>query len=265
MEGNLKKSRFGFDKIFEYCMFALVFLLPIFFIPSLTISLYSAKLSLVVIVGVVALVGFLTYLLSGHLIKFPKSKFLIPIILLPIIALISSAFTGSFMKSFVGNALELGTSGSIIILVILFLISMLGTKDKQEIGAKTFYALIFSAIVVLAHLLVRAFLALSLPTSVASRIPNFLLGSSTDTAIFLGAVVIVSIAALNMLSLSKRMYYTTAIVLFSSLVFVGSIGLTPVIVTVGLFSLVYFVYTFSWKAGSNESNDRKTSFYSLFV
>ena len=46
--------RLNFNKIFEYCLLALVFLTPLIFAPSILVSLYSSKLAFLVtvIVGI---------------------------------------------------------------------------------------------------------------------------------------------------------------------------------------------------------------------
>jgi hypothetical protein len=244
-----------------------VFLLPIIFVPSIYFSLYSAKIALLVVVTVLFIGAFLAMTLSSGLISFPRSRFLIPIALFPLIAFVSSFFSGQPIKSVAGQVFELGTSGSFLILTLLFFLAMFAFRNKVETGIKVLYYFFLSAAVVVLHLLIRAFAASILPDAVANRIPNFLLGGPIDTAIFLGVVVVATLATINMISLENRVRYIVYALLGISMAFIGAVGFMPVVVVLGLFALVYFVYTFSWSVGSGEGEQRqnRASFPALFV
>jgi len=260
--------RLNFNKIFEYCLLALVFLTPLIFAPSILVSLYSSKLAFLVTVIVIFLAVFLAFALSKGIIQIPKSKFLIPVILFPIIALVSSFFSGNVINSVAGQVFELGTSGSLFIMSILLFIAIFAVKEDAKIGIKAIFAFFISSGVVILHLILRIFAASILPVGVVSKIPNFLLGGSIDTAIFLGAATIASLSALNMLSLGKKVRIATYALIVASMVFIGAVGFAPVFVAVGLFALFYFVYTFSWSVNSPSTNvtkSEKASFPSLFV
>lgn len=239
-------SRFNFRKIFSLSVLTLVFLTPIIFFPLVSISLYSAKIAFISTVVVVFIGTFLASTLSGGIIEFPKSKLLLALFLFPIIALLSSVFSGQIDKSIAGIAFDLGTSGSLVVLTILTFISIVAVKEQPTTGVKAIYALILSSMVVLLHLLVRAFAAGIFPDAWAARIPNFLVGGAIDTAIFLGVVVIAALSMLNAGSLSSKGKYLIYTVLVLSMIFVGAIGFMPVIFVLGLFALIYFVYALSW-------------------
>ena len=261
-------SRFDFGKIFEYCLLLLVFLTPVIFLPSIFLSLYSVKVVFLATVIVVFLGAFLGNTLSTGKISFPKSKFLIPVALLPLFALISSFFSGAISKSVAGVVFDLGTSGSFFILSLLFFIAIFASRGEARIGIKSIYALLLSSALVIVHLLVRIF-AGSLPESVGLRIPNFLVGGMIDTAIFMGVVVIALLSILNTFTLSNRIKYLMYAVLAFAVLFIGASGFMPAIVVIGIFSLIYFVYTFAWSVGSqnniSQAGTQKASFPSLFV
>ena len=261
-------SRLNFNKIFEYCLLTLVFLIPLIFAPSILVSIYSSKLAFLVTIIVIFLAVFLAFTLSKGIIQIPKSKFLIPIALFPVIALVSSFFSGNVINSVAGQVFELGTSGSLFIMSILLFIAIFAVKEDAKIGIKAIFAFFISSGVVILHLILRIFAASILPVSVTSKIPNFLLGGSIDTAIFLGAATIASLSALNMLPLGKKVRIAIYTLVVTSMLFIGAIGFTPVFVTVGLFALFYFVYTFSWSINLSSTNTlkgEKASFPSLFV
>ncbi|HEY4480377.1 MAG TPA: tetratricopeptide repeat protein [Candidatus Paceibacterota bacterium] len=259
-------SRFHFDfgKVFERCLFGVTLLLPIIFIPSPSVSLYSAKVALLAVVAVLFLGTFLAMTLSRGIISFPKSKFLIPIAVFPVVYFLASFFSGQPIKSIVGQVFELGTSGSILMLTMLLFVAMFSLREKVDNGIRFFNLLFVSAGVVIAHLFVRI-LAIGgvLPESIGSRIPNFVLGGAIDTAIFLGMVCVVLIAALNMWIAGKARYLAYAFMAIS-IAFVAASGFLPVVIVLGLFALVYFVYTFSWSV-SGDHEMKKASFPSLFV
>jgi tetratricopeptide (TPR) repeat protein len=269
MEQQTQTSpKLNFNRIFEYCLLALIFLTPVIFIPSTFISLYSSKLAFLVTVIVVFIAVFLAFTLSRGIIQIPKSKFLIPIAIFPVIALISSFFSGQMISSVAGQLFELGTSGSLLVLLVLLFVAMFAVKEEAKIGVRAIYALFISSGIVVLHLILRIFAASILPVSVASRIPNFLLGGSIDTSILLGAATIASLSALNMLPLGKKVRIAIYALLIASMLFVGAVGFTPVVVAIGLFSLFYFVYTFSWSISPFKSStlkSEKASFPSLFV
>ncbi len=272
MEENTQMhSKFDFGKIFEYCLLLLVFLTPLIFIPSFFLSLYSVKVAFLATIIVVFLGAFLGNTLSTGKISFPKSKFLIPVALLPLFALISSFFSGAISKSVAGVVFDLGTSGSLFILSLLFFIAIFASRGEARIGIKSIYALLLSSVVVILHLLLRIF-AGSLPESFGMRIPNFLVGGMIDTTIFLGVVVIALLSILNTFTLSNRTKYLMYVVLAFAVLFIGASGFMPAIVVIGLFSLIYFVYTFAWSVGSQNNisqsgtqGTQKASFPSLFV
>ena len=261
-------SGFNFNKVFEYCLLALIFLTPIIFFPSAIVSLYSSKLAFLVTVIVLFIAIFLASTLSKGIIQIPKSKFLIPIALFPVIALVSSFFSGEVMKSVAGQVFELGTSGSLFIMIILLFMAVFAVKEDVKVGIRAIYALLISAGVVVLHLILRLYAGSILPAGIGSKIPNFLLGGPIDTAIFLGMAVIASLAALNMLPMGKKVRVAIYALLIASILFIAAVGFTPIVVVVGLFALFYFVYTFSWSvslASDGAPRNERASFPSLFV
>jgi tetratricopeptide (TPR) repeat protein len=269
MDENISdlKNNFNFTKVFEYCLLALVLLLPIIFVPSVSVSLYSAKIGFLSLIIVVFIGSFLANTLSTGKIVFPKSKILIPVILFPVIALISSVFSGVPLKSIVGEIFEFGTSVSLLIVALLFFVALFGLRHIVS-GFKVWYAFFLSSIVVIFHLLLRVVAIYILPASVAARIPNFLVGGPIDTAIFLGATIIATLSILNHDFLTKRMRYVLYAILFLSMIYIGATGFMEVIVLLGIFSLIHFVYSLSWSVNENGSvmrNGIGSSFPSLFV
>lgn len=242
LSGNLLSRRLG------TILSVFIFLLPIFFIPSQSVGLYVAKI-LLLATGLVAVFAiYLSSVLASGNIEIPKSKYLIPIALFGLIALLSSIFSGNIPFSIAGDVFDLGTSGSILMLVFTLFITTVAVKSVGVV-AKAVNALVYSAIVLAVYTLFASYIGPYLPNAISANLPYFLTGSVIDLAIIFGAVVIVALCALNMAELSKRMRYVLYVLLAVGLVFVGASSFMPVIIMLGLVALVYFVYLLSWSVG----------------
>lgn len=254
MEGEIQqRNNFNFNNIFRYILVALIFLMPIFFLPSVTFPLYSAKMSILVTLLLILISLFLAKTLSIGRISLPKTKMLLPLALFPLIAMISSLFSKNFMLSMVGGVFDIGTSGSMLIFTLLFFLVLFSVSGDRLTVRQILKFFTYSGIVVVVHMIVRAFFASVLPVAISSRIPNFITGGAIDTSIILGAVILGILCLLHMTEISKRMAYVVYTTLVLGLIIIGAINFTPVIVILGIFALVYFVLMFSWSIES-ESN-----------
>lgn len=246
------------NTIFHYCLLVMIFVLPIFVIPFVGVSLNSAKFLFMASISVVFMGAFMIYTLKNHIVRLPRLGFLIPLIIFPLVAVVSSFMTGSIIKSIAGQSFELGTSGSFVLLTLLVFIAIIAVQKNVETGIKALYVFLLSGVVVFAHLILRIFGAY-IPEMFATRIPNFIVGGAIDTSIFLGGVIIASICALNFLTISNRIKYLIYALIVASMLFLGAVGLSPLIIVLGLFSLVYFVYGISWKVSEGAPDNFKMS------
>lgn len=250
-----------------------VFLLPVFFIPSSLVSLYIAKITLLA-TGLVAIFAvFLSSVLSTGTVEMPKVKYLIPLTAFAVIALVSSAFSGAISSSIAGSVFDLGTSGSIVMLVFSLFMTLVAVRSLKTVN-KAVWAFIFSTMTLCVYTILSTLGASSLPVALASRMPVFLAGGAIDTAIIFGAAIIFSLCALNMAEISKRMKIILYVLMAYSLLFIGAANFMPVTIVLGIVSLVFFVYILSWSAGRpNDKGDsleplpqeRKISLSSLIV
>ncbi|MEK7642299.1 MAG: tetratricopeptide repeat protein [Patescibacteria group bacterium] len=266
---NNGSSTGKFQRIASMVIWGLVVLVPLFFIPISSMPLHASKMALLTIAFVVLLVMFLSSVLSSGIIEFPKSRFLIPLVALALIALVSSVFSGAIIDSIAGEIFESTTSGTLLILVGLVFLIILNVGSKESIIKKSIDLFLLSAYAFSAFIILRAFVLEDLPVSIGSKIPNFLNGTGIDVAVFLGASLIASLSILNSRELSKRNRYLLIALSIFSMLCIGAVNLVPVIITVGLLALVYFVYVLSWSvskdANLEEQRGRKVSLTSLFV
>ena len=123
----------------------LVFLLPVFFIPVEWVSLYVAKITLLA-TGLVAIFAiFLSLVLSTGIIEIPKVKYLIPIGFFALVSLLSSVFSGSINASIVGSIFNLGTSGSMLILVFSLFMTLVVVRNLKVVN-KVITAFVYSSV-----------------------------------------------------------------------------------------------------------------------
>jgi len=244
-----------------------VFLLPVFFVPIMGVNLYVAKITLLA-TGLVAIFAvFLSSVLSTGGIEIPKARYLIPIGVFALVSLISSALSGAISSSVTGSMFDFGTSGSIVILVFAMFLAMLSVKSIGVVG-KVVLAFIYSVILLAAYTLLGTFGASLLPTFIASRMPLLLSGGVIDMAIIFGAATILSLCAMNMTEISKRMKIVLSVLMTFSIIFIGAANFMPVVIILGIVSLVFFVYILSWSVGDGQATlegGRKLSLSSLVV
>lgn len=249
-----------------------VFLLPVFFVPISSVSLYTAKVAILA-TGLVAMFAvFLSVILTTGAVEMPKAKYLIPIGVFALVSLLSSAFSGAIRYSIAGSVFDLGTSGSVLMLVFLMFMTIVAVRNIGTVN-KIILAFIYSTVVLAVYTLVGTFGSSLLPVVLASKMPLFLSGGAIDTSIIFGVAVIFSLCALNMSEVSKKMKYILYVLMAFSFIFIGATNFVPVIIILGIISLVFFVYILSWSVGRRNSesggehlqNDRKISLSSLVV
>lgn len=242
MEQNMLVRKLGI--IFA----AFVFLLPVFFVPVASVGLYVAKVTLLATGLVAVFAVFLSSVLSTGVVEMPKAKFLIPMAVFALVALISSALTGIIGPSIAGDVFDLGTSGSILMLVFSLFMTVVAVRSIGTVS-KVIHAFIYSAMALAAYTLLGTFGASLLPVTVASRMPLFLSGGIIDTAIIFGAAVILSLCAINMSEVSTKKKYLLLTLTAFSVLFIGAANFMPVVVILGVISLIFFVYILSWNVG----------------
>lgn len=247
-----------------------VFLLPVFFVPVFSVNLYVAKITLLATGLVAVFAVFLSSVLSSGLIEIPKAKYLLPMILLAAVALVSSALSGSIGLSVAGSVFDLGSSGSILMLVFSLLMAMMAAKNIGAVN-KVITAFFYSTTVLAVYTLLGSFGASLLPISAASKMPRLLVGGAVDTSIIFGVTVILILCALNMSELSKKMRYLLMFLLIFSIIFVGAASFMPNIIMLAVIAMIFFAYILSWSFGhfseqqDNESRHKKISLSSLLV
>lgn len=231
------------ENIASYVIVAMVFFLPIFFIPSTSVPFQGTK-TLLIFLGV--LLTFFLFVISqmrDGKISLPSNLIIYAAWALPAAYLISALFSKNMSLSLIGQGFETDTFGFILAMVVLMtLIPLLFKTNKQSLylyGAVLASFAILTAFQTLRLVFGADFLSFGLFTGSTSN----LLGKWNDMAIFFGLTTILSFTAIQMITLEKRHKIVLYGVLFVSLLFLAITNFFPVWLTVALFALGFFVHS----------------------
>ena len=253
---NSGQEKSIYQRLLQIFVVASLFLLPVFFLPTTTMSLYSAKLAVLATLGLVSLIVFLSALLVNGQVSIPKEKMLIPLILIPIIATISALVNGSFTKSFMGTIFEINTAAFLVIGIVFALLTALSVK-KEETLLKSIKFFILGACVMLLVIILKILASYGVfPVSFLSFIPDYLALGSIDTLIILGGAMLLAVNAFMFGQVRGTLQkIVMGVLIAGSLLFAGAIGFKTFIILVALFALVHFIYTISLSKMPTNNSD----------
>lgn len=231
------------DLVAFYVLLAVIFLLPIFFVPYLQISLLVGK-GFLVFIGVI--ISFFLWLLARLVegkIYIPKQRILLLGFGIPFILTLSSLFSPSFRNSFLGSEFEINTVIGMVVMFLLLFLSLVFFQSKKRI----FMAL---GSIGISFTLVTVFNLVNLFLHLSTRFPKIftqisggsLLGTWNDFAIFTGFVTILLISCIEILPIVSKKKWILYIIFVLSLFFLAISNLFIIWLIVGLFALFIFVY-----------------------
>ena len=234
-----------FENIALYFIIGVMFLLPIFFIPSLSVPFSFTKSLLIFVSILVAFFLFLISKLKKGEIVLPRNSIALVAWALPVAYLVSAIFSGNSGVSYLGQGFEIDTFGFITVMVLMLSLVPLLLKTKESVF-RIHIALILSlTILVLFQSLRLIFGADFLSFGIFTSSTSNLLGKWNDFGIFLGLTSILSLITLEGLPLNKLSRLILYIILGISVAFLTIINFFSVWIIVGLFSLGLFVYSIS--------------------
>ncbi|MBT3282685.1 tetratricopeptide repeat protein [bacterium] len=247
-----------FENLALYFIIGVMFLLPIFFIPSLSVPFSFTKSLLIFVSILVAFFLFLISKLKRREIVLPRNGIALVAWALPAAYLLSALFSGNGAVSYLGQGFEIDTFGFIAIMALMLSLVPLLLKTKGSVF-RVHIALILSLVILVLFQGLRLmfgadFLSFGIFTTPTAN----LLGKWNDLGIFLGLTTILSLITLEGLSLNKLLRLILLIITAVSVIFLAIINFFPVWIIVGLFSLGLLVYSFSKKRFKLGENDSKT-------
>ncbi|MDO8620643.1 MAG: tetratricopeptide repeat protein [bacterium] len=238
--------RGGAERIASLCLLAIVFLLPIFFVPSVS---YPFQFSKIVLVSGLALVAFALWLIGrlkdGRFV-FPGSPMLVVLFVIAGLFALSSLFSGTVTSSFFGQGFEVGTAVNMLLLsVMAFLTSVMFRRKEQLFGS--YVAFLASFLLVALFQILRFafgpdFLSFGIFTETASNT----VGKWNDLGIFFGVATLLSLITIEFLSLNRLFKSIVYLSLPLSLAGIAIVNFSLVWYVLALFSLVFLVYLMSF-------------------
>lgn len=234
------------SKVVMGCMLLLGLLLPLFFLPSNLFPLQFGKGLIVFSVVTIGVLGTALLALKEGVVRIYKSSILWSLLLLPLVYLISAVVNGTPTLSLTGQGYEFGTVLSVVVMYLLALLAALYLTTGRRVWL--FYTLLFgSATILSVFLLLRFFLGTSFLSlgGLFGVIAANPVGKWYDLSIFFALTAVLIMSAIQFLSLS-RLVKIALIVLFAlSLFFLAVINFYVYWVVLGVFALVFAVYTLS--------------------
>lgn len=222
---------------------ALIFLLPILFLPTQLVPLGLAKVILLTVVSVVGLALIFVKVLKDKSVSIPNTKVLWATIFLPLVYLVSAMFSASPTLSIFGYALEIGTAGSIILFSAVFFIVAYMFRDSARL-VRAITAIFASLSIVAVFVLIKIFSGGSLFVfdTFFGNMGNPV-GAWTDLAMSIGLLSILTIFAVEMLPLSKNIQRLTKALFVLSVILLAVINFSTtwtLVLGAGVVLLTYF-------------------------
>ncbi len=255
------------DKISFIALQVVLFLAPVFFVPSLSVPLQTGKSAVILYGIIVALVLWLVARLKDGMFSVPKTWLYTAAGILGLVYSISALVSANLGMSLVGQGFELGTLSFFLPSLALFLLVPLVTKTEKQIFQSYATLLASFLLVGLFHIVrfVGGPTALSFGGLFTSATSNFI-GKWNDLGIFFGLAAVFSFVTLEKATLSKLFRGIAYAALVVALVMLVVVNFTPVWIALAVLSLVFFIYELSFgKRGSSASLGSKVPYHALAV
>lgn len=224
---------------------AMAFLLPVFFLPSLSVPFQFTK-TLIIFIGVLsALAVLIVARLREGAITLPLGLVVLGGWALALAYILSGLFASESLRaSFVGQRFEVDTVVFMIVMMLLLTITPLIVRSKQR-AVKLILAILCAAALLAIYQIMRfiggvEFLSFDVFTTSTSN----LLGKWNDLGIFFGLVMMLSILAIDIMPLGRGLKIAIGVLMALSLFVLAVVNFAPVWVALGLFSFGFFIQGF---------------------
>ncbi len=250
------------DRVSFWALFAVIVLLPVFFLPFSQIPIETSKGLLLVMGLVVSIIFWIAARFSDGKISLPRSLFLFSGLCLLLVFLVSALFSSASPVSFFGIMFDIGTFYFMLGAFLLMLISSVVLKDKKN--AKTvFWGVIISSFVLFLFQSLRFFMPEALSFGVLGGKTDNLLGSWNALGLFTGFSVIISLFILEFFSVSKLIKWLLGILILFSILLCAAVNFALVWELLGVFSLIIFVYKISFSF-TRKQNENEKKYFPIF-
>lgn len=235
-----------FNRLSFIILLSTIFLSLFFFIPYVPVTLEASKGFLLSVGTTLSVFFWLIARLGEGKFTFPKDRLILFAGIIPLIFLIASFFSSSLYISLFGNGFEMGTFGSMLILVVLFFLSSMYFQTEKRLWY-FFGSLFLGALILSIFELFNIFVGFNrfFPGLLQGVSSGNLIGSWNNFALFFGLVVLLCLFTLEFLKSKKLFLILQYFLLVSGLFFIIIINIPMVWLLVGIFSVIIFVYSVS--------------------
>lgn len=247
------------DRISFWSLFAVIVLLPIFFLPFTQIPIETSKGLLLVVGLVVSIIFWITARFSDGKIGISKSWLLLSGFGILLVFLISAFFSSALQVSLFGIMLDVGTFYFMLGAFLLMLVSSIVLKDIKN--AKTvFWGVILSSLVLFIFQSLRLFLPDLLSLGVLGGKTDTILGSWNAFGLFAGFSTIISLFIIEFFSIPRITKWLLGILIVLSILLSAAVNFPLVWEILGIFALIIFVYKVSFSFGGGQEEGAKKHF-----
>ncbi len=247
------------DRISFWSLFAVIVLLPLFFLPFTKIPVETSKGLLLVMGLAVSIIFWIAARFSDGKISLPKSWLLFSGFGILLIILVSALFSSTLQLSLFGILLDVDTFYFMLGAFLLMLVSSIVLKDIKN-AKMVFGGIIISSVVLFVFQAVRLFVPDLLSLGVLSGKTDNILGSWNAFGLFAGFFTIISLFVVEFFSISKRLKWLFGILIAFSILLSIVVNFLLVWELLGIFALIVFVYKVSLSFGKKEEEGEKKHF-----
>lgn len=222
-----------------------VFLLPIFFIPSVQVAFQSSRMAFIMVGTLLVFLVWIIARLKDGSFTLPKSLFYASCIVPVVVYIASALLSGNRAVSIVGYNFELGTLSLFLTAFLVFVITPLVVDGEMQIR-RIFRIVLASFIVVALYSIAKVFIADFPSFGVLIGNTANLIGKWNDLAIYSGFIAILSAIILdrgpkNDKNLRIMAWVSVALAMLLLIV----VNFSAVWITLFFAALIMFVYSVS--------------------
>ena len=244
------EGRRGLERIGSFCLLALAFFLPVFFVPALSFPFqFSKALLLSLFVLVIFSLWVVARLKDGEFV-IPSSPLYIALGVIVGLVILSGLSSGSATLSLFGQGFEVGTALNILIVSLLAFLVPIMFRTKEQIFGSYLAFLASFFLLALFHLFRLVFGPDFLSVGIFTETVSNTIGKWNDLGVFFGVSALLSLVTIEFLSLGRLFKMLVYLAMLISLFFLAIVNFSTVWFVLGLFSLIFLVYLISFSPTS---------------
>ncbi len=240
-----------FEKIVVGVLYVLIFLLPFLILPSESFFGVS-KIILISISIFACAIGLILHSLFKGKIEIPQSKLLGSFGVLFLVYLIAGFASSNYGVSFIGFVSHDTVFFIGLMTVFVYIVSSVFVSRTRSV--LLFWLMLIGGLVLGVLELCSLFFPSFVPIAILRDPAVTLFGSMSDTAIYFGLMLVLTLGALEFVKSSGISRYILWCLFVISLVFLTIINVPLVWYVIGSFALIVFIYSFSTKISLKDSS-----------